>query len=45
MEESLQGNSNVLQIPNVDVQRLNTEQRFAFNIVLKTLCDYFMKKK
>lgn len=41
METSLQGNSNVLQIPNVDVQRLNTEQRFTFNIVLKTLGDYF----
>lgn len=43
METSLQGNSNVLQIPNVYVQRLNTEQRFAFNIVLKTLGDYFEK--
>lgn len=43
METKLQGNSNVLQIPNVDVQRLNTEQRFAFNIVLKTIGDCFEK--
>lgn len=43
METFLQGNSNVLQIPNVDVQRLNTEPRFAFNIVLKTLGDYSEK--
>ena len=40
IKENVQERDKNLQIPNVDINSLNTDQKFAYNMVMNSLNDY-----
>ncbi len=46
MKENIDDNDNSkLILPDVNIKSLNTDQEKAFNIIMKTLCNYKKKPK